>query len=193
MKNYSQRASQINERINELASFSDGEGVTRVFGSESFLACSSKIEKWMQHAGLQTRVDNMGNIRGKWLSKNPGAKTLLIGSHFDTVINGGKYEGTLGILAGLNVIETLISENISLPFHVELIAFSEDEGIRFNYSYLGREVVAGTFQNKFLEIKDTEGNTLSQVLKSLNHDPGKIKDDAVPAEDLLGYFEIHFE
>jgi allantoate deiminase len=194
MKTYFERASKINERINELSTYSDDEqGITRLFGTSSFLECSNKIASWMREAGLEAYIDNIGNVRGKLKSKNPDAKTFVIGSHFDTVINAGKYEGTLGILTGLDLIENIISENISLPFHIELIAFSGNEGVRFNYSYLGSEVVAGTFQNRLLEIKDERGNTLSKVLKSLNHDPARFDENAIAPENWLGYFEIHIE
>jgi allantoate deiminase len=194
MKTYFERASNINERITELSTYSDDEqGITRVFGAESFLACSHKIASWMREAGLEAYIDNIGNVRGKLKSKNPDAKTFAIGSHFDTVINSGKYEGTLGVLAGLDLIENIISENISLPFNIELIAFSGNEGVRFNYSYLGSEVVAGTFQTRLLEIKDEQGNTLSQVLKSLDYDPAKLSENAIAPENWLGYFEIHIE
>ena len=194
MKNYFERASNINERIKELSTCSDDEqGITRVFGTKSFLECNNKIASWMREAGLETHIDNIGNVRGKLKSKNPDAKTFVIGSHFDTVQNAGEYEGTLGILAGLDVIENIISENISLPFHIELIAFSENEGVRFNYSFLGSEVVAGTFHNRLLEMKDDQGNPLSQVLKSINYDPAKLIEDAITPENWLGYFEIHID
>jgi allantoate deiminase len=194
IKNYSQRASTIDQKINELTLLSgDEQSVTRIFGTKFFLECSNKIADWMRQAGLETCIDNIGNIRGKLKSKNPNAKTFVIGSHFDSVNHAGKYEGVLGILSGLDMIENIIQKNISLPFHLELIAFSEHEGVRFNYSYLGSHVVAGTFQNKLLEIKDDEGNTLSDVLQSLNYHPEKLEDDAIPIENLLGYFEIHID
>lgn len=194
MKTYFQRALQINQRINELTQLSsDEQSVTRIFGTKPFQECSRVIASWMHQAGLETRIDNIGNVRGILKSKNPNAKTFLIGSHFDTVINGGKYEGILGVLSGLDVIENIISKNISIPFNVELIAFSEDEGIRFNYSHLGSQVVAGTFQNKLLEIKDEEGQTLFDVLQSLNHDREKLEHDAIPPANCLGYFEIHID
>jgi len=193
MANYSERALKIVERINELSTYTNGEGITRIFGTKSFLECSNKIASWMREAGLETYIDDIGNVRGRWCSQHPNAKIFVIGSHFDTVINGGKYEGALGILAGLDILENIISNNIPLPFDIELIAFSEDEGVRFNYSYLGSEVVAGTFQNKLLEIKDEYGHTLNQVLKSLNYDPSKLNEDAIAAENWLAYFEIHID
>jgi allantoate deiminase len=194
IKNYSQRASTIDQRINELALLSgDEQSVIRIFGTKFFIECSNKIADWMRQAGLETCIDNIGNIRGKLKSKNPNAKTFVIGSHFDSVNHAGKYEGVLGILSGLDMIENIIQKNISLPFHLELIAFSEHEGVRFNYSYLGSHVVAGTFQNKLLEIRDDEGNTLSDVLQSLNYQPEKLEEDAIRSENLLGYFEIHID
>ncbi len=194
MKNYSERALVINERIKELATYSDDEqGITRVFGTASFLACSNKIASWMRDAGLETRVDNIGNIRGKLKSKNPDAKTFVIGSHFDTAIHAGQYEGVLGILAGIELMENLISKNILFPFDIELIAFGDSEGIRFNCPYLGSMVVAGLFKNKYLHLKDKDGNRLSDILGSMNHDVERIKDDAIDPENLLGYFEIQIE
>jgi allantoate deiminase len=194
MKNYSERALQINERINQLSLYSDDEqGITRVFGTTSFLECSNKIASWMREAGLETRIDHIGNIRGKLKSKNPDAKTFVIGSHFDTAIHAGKNEGVLGILAGIDLLENLIAENILLPFHIEIIAFSDSQGIRFNCPYLGSRVIAGLFKNKYLNLKDGKGNTLSGVLKSIDYDTEGIKDDAINPENLLGYFEIQIE
>ena len=194
MKEHLQRASKIQQRISEIAGFSDNtQYVNRIYGSPAFIECSNKIASWMSEAGLETSIDNIGNIRGKLQSKTPQAKTFVIASHFDTIINAGKYDGILGIIMGLDIIENIITKNISLPFHIELIAFSEEEGIRFNTAYLGSQVVAGTFKNKWLETKDGHGNTLSQVLQSLNHDSSRIKEDAIPSEEWLGYFEIHIE
>jgi allantoate deiminase len=194
MKNYLERAVLIDERINELSIYSDDEhGITRVFGTASFIECGNKIASWMREAGLETRIDNIGNIRGKLKSKNPEAKTFIIGSHFDTAIHAGKYEGVLGIVAGIDLMQNLISKKISFPFHIELIAFSISEGIRFNCPYVGSMVIAGLFKNKYLHLKDEQGNTLSDVLKSLNYDIEKIKDDAINPENLLGYFEIQIE
>jgi allantoate deiminase len=90
-------------------------------------------------------------------------------------------------------LENLISKNISFPFHIELIAFSDSEGSRFNCPYLGSRVIAGLFKNKYLKLKDNQGNTFSSVLNSLNYDIEKIKEDAINAENLLGYYEIQVE
>lgn len=190
MKNFSERAQIIQERINELSS---EDHHSSIYGSQGFIERSQKIAAWMSEAGLETTVDNIGNIRGKLKSNNPDTKTFLIGSHFDTGIYEDKNDGILGILIGLDVIENIKQKLTQFPFNIELIAFAEEEGSRFNYNYLGSKVVAGKFENKLLRLEDEENISLSQVLISLHLDPEKIKEDAIPPEDILGFFEIHSE
>jgi allantoate deiminase len=180
----------VKERINELTSRgTEGD----LYGSQGFIEKSSRLVSWMEQAGLETRIDNIGNIRGKLKSVNSNGKTFVIGSHFDSGINGEKEDGVSGVLAGLSVLENLYVQNAELPFNIELIAFAEEEGFRFNHNYLGSKVVAGTFKNKFLELRDNDGVSLAEVLKSLNYSPEKIKEDAISPEEIIGYFEIHVE
>ncbi len=182
MKKYKERAEKVESRIQELGKFSDEpDCLSRVFGTKAFMDCRDKIESWMKEAGLETYVDNVGNIRGKLLSANEDAKTFVIASHYDTVIDAGKYDGALGILAGLDLLEHLIAEKISLPFNIELIAFSEEEGVRFPTSYLGSKVVAGSFNEDILKQKDNDGISLGEVLQNLRYDASKILEDAIPA------------
>lgn len=190
MKKFQERALIIQDRINELTAENHQSSL---FGSQGFIERSEKIADWMNAAGLGASVDNIGNIRGKLKSNNPAAKTFLIGSHFDTGIYDNKNDGLLGILIGLDIIENIKQQQTQLPFHIELIAFAEEEGTRFNYNYLGSKVVAGNFENKLLLLKDEINNSLADVLQSLHFDSEKIKEDAVIAEDILGYFEIHSE
>ncbi|MEO9100026.1 MAG: Zn-dependent hydrolase, partial [Ginsengibacter sp.] len=188
MKKFPERALIIQDRINELTAENH---LSSLFGSQGFIERSEKIADWMNLAGLETSVDNIGNIRGKLKSNNQAAKTFLIGSHFDTGIYDDKNAGILGILIGLDIIENIKQQQTQLPFNIELIAFAEEEGTRFNYNYLGSKVVAGNFENKLLLLKDEINNSLADVLHSLHFDSEKIKEDAVIAEDILGYFEIH--
>lgn len=194
MQQYQRRAEKIIKRINELATVSeDKKGVTRTFGTEAFLASARKVASWMRQAGLQTRVDNIGNVRGRLLSKNVGAKTLVIASHIDTVMNAGKYDGPLGVIMGLDIIENLIENEIELPFNIELIAFSDEEGVRFHTTYLGSRAVAGSFDSSLLAMKDAQGITLKEVLSAMNTNAEGIPADAIPKDEWLGYFEIHIE
>ena len=160
---------------------------------KNLLRRSAKIAGWMKEAGLETWIDNIGNIHGKLKSKTADAKTFLIGSHFDRSATDVKYEGILGVLAGIDLLQNLQQKQTDLPFNIEIIAFAEEEGLRFNHNYLGSKVIAGTFKNKFLGLKDNQGTTLLETLKSLNYNPEKVKEDSIPPDQLLGYFEIHIE
>lgn len=188
------RALTIMHRINELASISERPGViTRTFGTEAFIKGSALVARWMQQAGLQTHIDNIGNVRGKLLSPHHHAKTVVIASHIDTVINAGKFDGPLGVLMGLDLVEQLIRQKASLPFHIELIAFSDEEGVRFHTTYSGSKVVAGTFDNNLLTKQDHTGTSLQQVLQAMGGHAAHLPNDAIPPNDWLCYFEIHIE
>jgi allantoate deiminase len=194
MSNYIERASTILQRINELATVTELPGtVTRTFGTYAFLEGSRKVMNWMTEAGLPTHIDNMGNVHGKLMSNTPGAKTLVIASHIDTVVNAGKFDGPLGVLMGLDCLEQLIASQTNLPFHIELIAFSDEEGVRFHTTYLGSKVVAGTFDTSLLATKDGTGISLQEAISNMGGDVTQLKHDNIKADDWLGYFEIHIE
>ncbi|MCS3795718.1 allantoate amidohydrolase [Niastella sp. OAS944] len=189
-----QLATVILQRIDELASISEVTGaITRTFGTEAFIKGRSLVAQWMQQAGLQTHIDNIGNVRGRLPCPTPGAKTLVIASHIDTVFNAGKFDGPLGVLTGLVLIEQLIEQKKTLPFHIELIGFSDEEGCRFHTTYLGSKVVAGQFDNNLLGKQDAAGNTLGDVIKAMGGNTDLLSNDAITAANWLGYFEIHIE
>jgi allantoate deiminase len=189
-----QRAEKVLQRINELASVSEEAGfIVRTYGTKAFIEGRNKVEKWMKEAGLHTWVDNIGNVRGRLFSENPGAKTFVIASHIDTIVNAGKFDGPLGVLAGLDLLEQLIVSQTKLPFHIELIGFCDEEGCRFHTTYLGSEAVTGSFDNSVLKAKDAEGISLEEVIKMNGGDVTQSGKDAIAKEDWLGYFEIHIE
>lgn len=194
MNNYLQRAEKILARINELAAISEDENcITRTFGTKSCIEADEKVSAWMKEAGLETRMDNIGNVRGKLLSKYPQAKTFVIASHLDTVVNAGKFDGPLGVIMGLDLIEQLVRTKTEIPFNIELIAFSDEEGVRFHTTYLGSKVVAGCFDESLLDKKDESGFTLKEAIQSMQKDPACLCDDAISSDNWLGYFEIHIE
>jgi len=191
---YQARAQTIMNRINELASITETPGIiTRTFGTDAFIKAGMLVFQWMQEAGLQTRVDSIGNVRGRLLSDHKHAKTLVIASHIDSVVNAGKFDGPLGVMMGLDIIEQLIRQKTSLPFHIELIAFSDEEGVRFHTTYLGSKVVAGSFDTGLLSKQDNTGASLKHVLLSRGGGTNNFHSDAIPANDWLCYFEIHIE
>ncbi|MBD2766470.1 allantoate amidohydrolase [Hymenobacter sp. BT664] len=191
---YLARAERIMGRIEQLAAISeDPAGVTRTFGTPAFVRGRALVQSWLEAAGLATRVDGIGNLRGRLISRNPGAKTLVLASHIDTVVNAGKFDGPLGVLMALDLLENLAAKAISLPFHVKLIAFSDEEGVRFHTTYLGSRVVAGSFDPTVLARADAAGVTLAEALTAMGADASQIPADAIPAADWLGYFEMHIE
>jgi allantoate deiminase len=194
MSNELQRAEKILLRINELASVSEDEGyISRTYGTKAFLEGRDKVEHWMKEAGLQTHIDNIGNIRGRLLSKQANSKTFVIASHIDTIINAGKFDGPLGVLTGLDLLEELVRSKTELPFHIELIGFSDEEGSRFHTTFLGSKVIAGSFDYSILDAKDIAGIFLEEVIRMNGGDTNKLSKDAIAKEDWLGYFEIHIE
>ena len=191
---YLQRANAVLSRIHDLACISeDTHCVTRTFGSSAFISGCSKVLSWMQEAGLQARIDNIGNVRGRWSSNEPNAHTLVIASHIDTVKNAGKFDGPLGVIIGLDLIAHLQQERITLPFNIELIAFSDEEGVRFHTAYLGSTTVTGKFDTGLLEKKDNAGITLREAIRTIGGDAERLAADAIPPEEWLGYYEIHIE
>lgn len=178
-------------RIEELAAISeDSDCLTRTFGSMAFIRASQLISGWMQEAGLETRIDNIGNVRGRLVSKNPGARTLVIGSHFDTVVNAGKFDGPLGVLMALDVVSSL---ELELPFHIEVIAFSDEEGVRYHTTYLGSKVLSGAFDMTQLALQDTAGISLGDAIQLIGGCTDQLLHDKIDAAGWLGYFEIHIE
>jgi allantoate deiminase len=188
------RAEKILSRINELADFSDDAGcISRIFGTKAFIEGRNKVQQWMKEAGLKTRIDNIGNIRGRLLSERVNAKTLVIASHIDTVINAGKFDGPLGVLIGLDLMEQLIQSKAKLPFHIELIAFCDEEGCRFHTTYLGSKSIAGTFDKNVLQKKDNTGVSLQEVIQQTGGDVRRLNEDTIAKKDWLGYYELHIE
>ena len=180
--NYTERAEEIMRRIKTMAGISDdAHCITRTFGSPAFKEGCNQVQQWMQDAGLQTRIDNIGNVRGRLDAGQP--KTLVIASHIDTVINAGAFDGPLGVIMGIDLVTQLKQP---LPFNIEVIAFSDEEGVRFHTTYLGSKVVAGAFDKSLLDKKDAEGILLREVING----------DALDQEAITewqGYFEIHIE
>src|SRR5690349_4354019 len=194
MTGFTQRTELILQRISALASISDDEtGITRTYGSPAFIKGRNLIQQWMKEAGLITWIDQVGNVRGRLNSNDPGAKVFVIASHIDTVINAGKFDGPLGVLMGLDLLEQLISKEVKPPFNIELIAFCDEEGVRFHTTFLGSKMVAGTLEIALLEKQDENGKKLGDVIRDMGGDVALLSQDAIPGNKWLGYFEIHIE
>ncbi len=194
MPDYQARTALILARIEQLAAISeDADGVTRTFGTPAFVRGRDLVQSWFAAAGLAPRLDGIGNLRGRLPSRRPGAQTFVLASHIDTVVNAGKYDGPLGVLMGLDLVEHIIQQQIELPFDIELIAFSDEEGVRFHTTYLGSKVVTGAFDPALLQKTDAQGITLDRAIAEMGGNAAQIAADALPAAEWLGYFELHIE
>ncbi|MBS1565806.1 MAG: M20/M25/M40 family metallo-hydrolase, partial [Bacteroidetes bacterium] len=184
----------VMERINQLAAVTEQPGIImRTFGTPAFMKGSAMIADWMREAGLQVRTDNMGNVRGRLPATSTGRKTLVIASHMDSVVNAGRFDGPLGILLMLEVLRSFIGNGQSFPFNIELIAFSDEEGVRYHTTYLGSKVVAGAFDASLADKKDAAGISLREAVSAIGGDISQVTKDAIPANEWLGYFEVHIE
>ncbi|SPA14873.1 putative N-carbamoyl-L-amino-acid hydrolase; Amidase, hydantoinase/carbamoylase family; putative exported protein [Cupriavidus taiwanensis] len=184
----------------ELARFSDKEGgLTCAYLTPAHRAAQALLAQWMEAAGMQVRIDAIGNVIGRYAA-DPAvgdARVLLTGSHFDTVRNGGRYDGRLGILLPIAVLGALNQAGIRLPYHVDVAAFAEEEGLRFKTSFLASSVLAGRFDAALLERQDADGITLREALAASGL-PGAgalqaLRDAALDPASLLGFVEVHIE
>lgn len=185
---------RIVKRIEILGSISDDrECLSRFYGTKAHKKAGKKISKWMKKAGMQTSKDIVGNINGVLKSKNPEAKHFMIGSHYDTVFNAGKYDGPLGVILGIEIAQLFSNQNIDLPFHLHVAAFADEEGCRFNIAYLGSSLIAGNFDKNWLPKVDDFGNSLAQLMETNGGSLAEINKNIIPTKDWLGYFEPHIE
>ena len=181
-------------RADELARFTeDPPRVTRVFLSPQHRAAGEKILGWMREAGMTASFDALGNAVGRYEGATPGVPALLSGSHMDSVRNAGRYDGLLGILCPIECVRQLNAAGTRLPFAIEVIAFADEEGVRFGATLLGSHAVSGTFDPAWLEKKDADGITMREALSAFGGNP-----DAIPAMKrdparVLAFVEVHIE
>ncbi|MGW8392898.1 allantoate amidohydrolase [Pseudoduganella sp. HUAS MS19] len=171
----------------------DEQGLTCTYMTPTHRRTANQLAKWMREAGMHAHIDAVGNVVGRYLSTDPQARTLLTGSHYDTVRNGGKYDGRQGILTAIAVVKHLHETGETLPFHLEVIAFAEEEGVRFKSTFLGSSAVIGQFDPKLLDLRDRDGLLLRDVLTDADHDVNAIAAIARDPADLLGFVEVHIE
>ncbi|WP_343724616.1 allantoate amidohydrolase [Herbaspirillum huttiense] len=178
----------------EIGALSEDEGaLTCTYLTETHQRTAQQIAQWMREAGMHVHIDAVGNVVGRYLSTDPQARTLLTGSHYDTVRNGGKYDGREGILLPIAVVRHLHERGETLPFHFEVIGFSEEEGVRFKSTFLGSNAVTGHFDMKLLDLQDKDGISMREVITQAGHDVAAIPQIARDPADILGYVEVHIE
>jgi allantoate deiminase len=187
-------ADRILERCESLAQHSElAGGLTRVFLSPQARAAGDKVLAWMREAGMQAKLDAIGNAVGRYEGNRPGLACLMLGSHLDTVRDAGKFDGMLGVVTAIECVSVLHSQNKRLPFAIEVIGFGDEEGVRFGTTLLGSRAVAGIFDPKALAATDATGKTMSQALIEFGLDPQAIPSIARKKGEVLAYAELHIE
>ena len=184
----------IVQRLKALAQHTDVTGeMTRLSLSSAHRAAAEDVLAMFRAAGMAAEIDPLGSVIGRYASDRNEAKTLILGSHLDTVPNGGIYDGILGVMAGLAVVEELTRQNKRLPFSIEVMAFSDEEGVRFPSSFSSSRAVAGRFDEKCLQERDRDGISREEALKAFGCDASRWREVGREPERLLGYLELHIE
>jgi len=194
-------AKMVMNRIETLARISEEPGrLTRTFCSPAMRRANDLVATWMRKAGMTVREDEIGNLLGHYpadasnpKTKNRKSKTLLLGSHLDTVRNAGKFDGSLGVLVAIACVQHLHDTQTRLPFSLDVIGFCDEEGVRFQSTYLGSKVLAGTFDSKDLKRADDGGVTMAEAIRSFGGRPSALAKARLNSERFLGYAEVHIE
>ncbi len=168
--------------------------LTVTYLTDAHRACAAQLKKQMQECGFdEVAIDAVGNVVGRYLSSDQEAQTLLTGSHYDTVRNGGKYDGRLGIFVPLACVRELMRQGKRLPFHIEVVGFAEEEGQRFKATFLGSGALIGQFNPQWLDQKDTDGVTMREAMTQAGLDVDEIVKLQRHPSNYLGFVEVHIE
>jgi allantoate deiminase len=170
---------------------SEPQRLTRLFLSPEHRKAADLIAGWMHAAGMSVTEDALGTLRGHWRPEKN--KRFLIGSHVDTVIDAGKYDGPLGVVAGILAVQELAARGVDLPFGIDVLAFGDEEGSRFRTTLAGSSACAGVFDRASLAFPDRNGVTLGDALKAYGKNLDEIGAAAYDPANAVGYVEVHIE
>ena len=196
--------STVMQRCDILGTYSEEpHRLTRQFASPAMYKANQLVGQWMHNAGMSVQQDAVGNIIGRYeghssgLHDSPNAvtKTLLLGSHLDTVRDAGKYDGPLGVMIALACVERLHTRQERLPFAIEVLGFADEEGLRYHNAYIGSKAMTGTFDLDALALIDADGIPMRQAIQEFggNPDPGILRTARWQRDQLLAYCEVHIE
>src|SRR4030088_3439735 len=167
---HTDRAARVIARCREIAACTEVPGeITRLFLTPPMHKVHALLRDWMEAAGMTVRIDAIGNLRGLWPGLAPGSPRLLVASHLDTVPNAGAFDGILGVVLGVAIVEELKGQ--FLPFAIEVIGFSEEEGVRFSKPFLGSLALIGELDAKTLARTDRNGINIAEAIQAYGLDP----------------------
>ena len=187
-------AGRVMARADALAAISEtAEGLTRVYLSPQHLQANQQVARWMTQAGMTVWQDSVGNICGRYEGEQEGAPAILLGSHLDTVRNAGRYDGMLGVLTAIDVVENLHQQGRRLAKAIEIVGFCDEEGTRFGITLLGSRGLTGSWPESWLAQTDAQGISVAQAMVQAGLDPARVSLAARPTADIAGYLELHIE
>jgi allantoate deiminase len=179
-------------RLDEFAGYSDEEGrLTRLYLSNAHRQAAQRYIGWCREIGLAAKIDASGNVWARYEGKQPNAPALMIGSHIDTVRDAGRYDGNLGALAALAVVEELAKKGERLDVAVEIVAFGDEEGVRFPTTLTGSRAFAGLFARSSLDQKDADGVTMREALTNFGCEPEAVA--TLRGRNVAAFVELHIE
>ena len=182
-------------RISELAEIGKHEegGVARLSFTPEERAAKDLVASYMQEAGLAVREDAAGNLFGRREGRDSGAPAILVGSHVDSVRNGGDFDGPLGVLGGIEVLQTMDEGNVQTERPVEVAAFTDEEGARFSLGMIGSRALTGALSQEDLRHEDREGVSIAEAMREAGLDPAAVGEAARSSDSLAAYLELHIE
>jgi allantoate deiminase len=183
------------QRLDALAAITDEPGkLTRLYLSPAHVKAAAQVEAWMRDAGLTVRRDALGTVIGRLEGATPGLPALVLASHIDTVRDAGRYDGNLGVLAAIAAVEVIISQQRSgRPFAIEVMAFGDEENVRFPTRLLSSRALTGAVQPAELDARDANGISVANALLLIGGDAGRLKSAERQACDIIAYIELHIE
>src|ERR1700710_2991872 len=193
-KHASALGDEIVSRINRLGTISETpEHLARIFLSPEHRIAADLILSWMVEAGMHAHLDAIGNVCGRYEGERPGLPCLMLGSHYDTVRDAGKWDGPLGVVTAIACVADLNKRGKRLPFAIEVVGFADEEGVRFASTLLGSRAVAGTFVESVLGAKARPASTRRDARTASGLDPDQLGVAGPPRRELHAYVELHIE
>ena len=185
---------RILEQADALACFSESSAVlTRTYLSASHRRAADFLLQLMHDAGMDAAVDALGNVVGRYAGKHEAASTILCGSHQDSVVDAGRYDGVFGILSPIACIADLNQRGVRLEHAIEVVAFGDEEGVRFDVTMIGSAAMAGRFDQSWLEKKDSAGISMGQALSQFGVDGRDWKRVERDRAQFVCFVETHIE
>ena len=185
------RAQEVIGLCRKLAAFTEEPGhTTRTFLSPPMRDVHRELGGRMERLGMSVSVDAAGNLRGLYPGRTPATRRMIIASHLDTVPHAGAFDGILGVVMGIAIVDALAPRRMA--FGIEVIGFSEEEGVRFGVPFIGSRALVGSVDESLLALRDRRGLSVADAIRAFDLDPARLP-EAKLAEDVMGCLEFHIE